>query len=85
VRRALRHALDGTAGRDQRLANHLAAKNALPARLRRAAAKEIHLERFEIEDVEKLAYRRVHQTAPLPIEGRDAMLAHPPGRAGRRL
>ena len=39
---------------DQRLADHLAAEHALPAGLRRAAAEQVHLERFEIEDVEQV-------------------------------
>ena len=42
--------LDRAAGGDQRLADHLAAEHALPADLRRAAAEQIHLERFEVED-----------------------------------
>ena len=40
-------------GGDQRLADHLAAEDALPADLRAAAAEEIVLERLEIEDGEK--------------------------------
>ena len=54
VRRPLRHAFDGAAGRDQRLADHLAAEHALPADLGRAAAKQIHLDRLEIENGEKI-------------------------------
>ena len=41
-------------GRDQRLADHLAAEHALPADLRAQAAKQILLELFEIEDGEQL-------------------------------
>jgi hypothetical protein len=41
--------VDGAAGRDQRLADHLAAEHALPARLRAAPAKQVYLERLEIE------------------------------------
>ena len=54
MRRALRHALDGAASRDQRLADDLAAEHALPAALRRAAAKEVYLERLEIEDGDEI-------------------------------
>ena len=43
-------ALDGAAGRDHGLADHLAAEHALPARLRAVAAEQIHLELLEIED-----------------------------------
>ena len=52
MRRPRRHVLDGAAGGDQRLADHLAAEHPLPARLRRAAAKQVHLQRLEIENVE---------------------------------
>ena len=47
-----RAALDGAAGRDQRLSDHLAAEHALPAVLRAAPAKEIHLELLEVEHIE---------------------------------
>ena len=43
VHRMRRAALDGAARRDQRLPDHLAAEHALPAILRRAAAKQIQL------------------------------------------
>ena len=42
--------LDGTARRDQRLADHLPAEYALPADLRAQAPVEVLLERLEIED-----------------------------------
>jgi hypothetical protein len=42
--------LDGALCRDQGLPDHLPAEHALPADLRAQAAKEVHLERFEIED-----------------------------------
>ena len=45
--------VDGAAGRDQRLADHLAAEHPLPGHLRRAPAEHVHLELFEVEDVEK--------------------------------
>ena len=48
------HALDGAGGGDQRLADHLAAEHALPADLRAAAAKQVHLELFEVEDGEQV-------------------------------
>ena len=54
MRRPAGHVVDGAAGRDQRLANHLAAEHPLPADLGRAAAKQVHLERLEIEDGEKV-------------------------------
>ena len=49
VQRMGSRALDRAGGRDQRLADHLAAEHALPADLRAAAAKQVHLERLEIE------------------------------------
>ncbi len=52
MRRPRRHVVDGAAGGDQGLADHLAAIDALPARLRRAATEQVFLERFEVEDVE---------------------------------
>ena len=51
MRRPQRHALDRAAGRDQRLADDLSAEHPLPPRLRRAAAKQVQFERFEIEDI----------------------------------
>src|SRR5581483_11131808 len=42
--------IDGAHGGDQRLADDLAAEHALPARLRRAAAEQVEIEFFEIED-----------------------------------
>src|SRR3954470_20925996 len=45
-------AFDGADGGDQRLPDDLPAEHALPAVLRRAAAKQVHLELFEIEHVE---------------------------------
>src|ERR1700680_1482842 len=47
-------AFDRAAGCDQRLADHLAAEDALPADLRAAAAKEIFFQRFEVENVEEI-------------------------------
>ena len=41
-------------GGDQRLADHLAAEHALPADLRAAAAKQVLLELFEVEDGEQV-------------------------------
>ena len=46
--------VDGAAGGDQRLPDHLSAEYALPADLRRAAAKQVQLELLEVEDVEQV-------------------------------
>jgi len=46
--------VDGAAGRHQRLADHLSTEHALPPHLRRAAAKQVHLERFEVEDSKQI-------------------------------
>ncbi len=53
MRRPLLH-VDGAAGRDQRLADHLAAEHPLPRHLRRAPAEQVHLELLEVEDFEKV-------------------------------
>jgi hypothetical protein len=50
--------LHGAAGRDQRLADHLAAEHPLPAVLGRAPAEQVHLERLEIEGCEEFLDRR---------------------------
>src|SRR5205807_2116741 len=52
VQRMRRAAVDGAAGCHQGLADHLAAEHALPPDLRAATAKQVHLERLEIENVE---------------------------------
>ena len=59
-------AIDRAVGRDQRLADHLPAEHALPADLRAHAAKQIHLERFDVEDGEKLVESAAHGLRPLP-------------------
>ncbi len=50
MQRMRQPALDGAAGSDHRLPDHLAAEHPLPARLRAVAAEQIHLELFEVED-----------------------------------
>ncbi|MGY4283211.1 hypothetical protein ACVWXO_002431 [Bradyrhizobium sp. LM2.7] len=47
-------ALDGAAGRDHGLSDHLPAEHPLPARLRAVAAEQIHLELFEVEDCDEI-------------------------------
>ena len=49
--------IDRAAGGDQRLPDHLPAIDALPARLRRAAAEQVHFELFEIEGDEQVLDR----------------------------
>ena len=56
--------VDGAAGRDQRLPDHLSAKHALPAGLRRAAAEQVQLELFEVEDGEEVIGGRAEDIAP---------------------
>ena len=60
VQRMRLAALHGAAGGDQRLADHLAAEHPLPAHLRALAAKQIDLERLEIEDGEKVRHGGRH-------------------------
>lgn len=52
VRRAA--GIYGTYRRDESLADHLAAKDPLPADLRRTAAEQVHFERFEVENIEQV-------------------------------
>jgi hypothetical protein len=59
----VRNPIDRAAGGNQRLANHLAAKNALPADLRRTASKQIYLDRFKIEDGEQILHGRSHRSS----------------------
>src|SRR5262245_34697954 len=58
--------VDGAAGSNQRLADDLAAEYALPADLRAAAAEQVHLELFEVEDAEQVFDRGGHGGAPVP-------------------
>ncbi len=50
MQRMRQAALDGAACRHHRLADHLPAEHPLPARLRAGTAKQVHLERFDIEN-----------------------------------
>ena len=82
VHRMGRPALDGAHRRDQRLADHLAAEHPLPARLRRAAAEQVEVELFEIEDREKVGNGGRHG-AILSSRRNDATLQ--PAMLGRGL
>jgi len=53
---------------DQRLADHLAAEYALPAHLRRAAAKQIQVQVLEIEDAQKLLNGSGHRQIPAAVK-----------------
>ena len=64
VHRMREPALDRAAGRNECLSDHLTAEHALPANLGRTAAKEIHLERFEIENGEKVLDGGGHEGVP---------------------
>jgi hypothetical protein len=46
--------IDGAAGRNQSLADHLSAEHALPSHLGRASAEQVYLEALEVEDGEKI-------------------------------
>ena len=54
MQRMRRPAVHRTAGCNQRLADHLSAEYPLPRRLRRAGAKHVHFELFEIKQREKV-------------------------------
>jgi len=54
MRRPTGDVLHGAAGGDQGLPDHLAAEHPLPSLLRRAAAKQVHLDRLEIENGEEI-------------------------------
>ena len=61
VRRPAGH-IDCPAGRDQRLSYDLAAEHALPAHLRRTAAKKVHLQLFEIEGRQEILHGGRHES-----------------------
>src|SRR6266403_1963325 len=50
MQRMRQAAFDGAAGRHHGLSDHLPAEHPLPARLRTVTAKQVHLERLEIEN-----------------------------------
>src|SRR6476620_1208969 len=55
---------DGPHSRHQCLADDLPAEHPLPAALRRAAAEQVHFQRFEIENVEKILNGGGHAQNP---------------------
>src|SRR5437764_4299826 len=63
-------AIDGAASRNQRLPDHLAAKDALPAHLRAAAAKQVLLERLKVEDREQGFDGGGHTAVPMRAQTR---------------
>src|SRR3954451_22688043 len=67
-------AFDGAAGRDQALAEHLAAEDALSAEVGGLAAEEVHFELFEIELRDQGLERRIHQgmSSSFPVVLRSA-------------
>ena len=84
----------GPACRDQRLPGHLAAEHPLPALIRAAAAEDVHLDLFQVEElqepVERLSHR-ASQSSPAEADlvqetrSRPRRAAGPgPGRPGRR-
>ena len=56
--------LDRASGGRERLAEHLPAEDALRAHLRAAAAKQVHLQLFEIEDSQQRVERLGHARLP---------------------
>ena len=68
--------LDGAGRGDQRLAEHLAAENALPTIFRAATAEEVVLERLQVEDAEQVF------DGGLPCRPREI---RPSGRAVRNV
>ena len=76
--------VDGAHGGDQRLPDHLAAEHALPAGFRRSPAKEVYVERFEIEDFEQIGDGGGHKRG-LSISSRTVYSENrspPPSRRG---
>ena len=49
---------------NQRLADHLPAKYALPADLRAATTEQVAFQRFQVENLEKIINGRVHRRDP---------------------
>ncbi|GAB2207958.1 hypothetical protein ROS1_47750 [Roseibium sp. ROS1] len=54
----------GARGGNQRLADHLPAKYALPADLRAATTEQVAFQRFQVENLEKIINGRVHRRDP---------------------
>ena len=50
-------------GGNKRLSNHLATEYALPSRLRAAAAKQVHLQLLELEQLQKIRQALIHERA----------------------
>jgi len=61
VQRVDRATLDRPAGRDERLARHLASEDAQALIFRAATAEQVHLELFQVEDLEQLDQRALHR------------------------
>ena len=55
--------INGAHRRDEGLPDHLTTKDPLPADLRRAAAEQVHFERFEVKDIEQVLYGGRHEKA----------------------
>jgi hypothetical protein len=57
----MRHAaFDRARRRHQRLADHLSAEYAFAAEIARLAAKQVHFQRFEIEQCDEVLQRAIH-------------------------
>ena len=80
-------ALDGAAGGDQGLTDHLPAEYARPAGLRRAAAEQVDFERFEVEDLQESRDGDGHEKAlslPYIKQARSTALKSSVGTAGQQ-
>ncbi len=76
--------LHGAGGGDERLADHLAAEDALPADLRAATAEEVVLQRLQVEDAEEVLDGVRHED-PLPPGRAQCGGRRTVGRAGREV
>src|SRR5215468_426792 len=83
MRWPIRNRVHRAAGRNQRLANHLAAKHALPPDLRRTPAKQIYLDGLEIKDSEQILYGGGHKSSHQIECGPRMRLAGLLGRSAR--
>jgi hypothetical protein len=77
-------AFDGAASRYHRLSDHLSAEDPLPARLRAVAAKQIHLDRLEIEDGNQVNQSFGHMSAFGLVDSSSIKPAVIPGREQKR-
>ena len=79
MQRMRQPAFDGAARRHHRLSDHLPAEHPLPARLRAVAAKQVHLDRLEIENGNQVNQAFGHRSAFVALRHSGARRSLEPG------